>query len=253
METSVATSVWLSLAIALALAALHLAAPALRRRGGGAERAISSFGGGAAVAYVFLHLLPEIAEGNEAIAKALEDEVPATPLLDLGVFAVALAGFLLFFGLERLARGGGDERREPEGRLFAVHLAGYCVYNALIVYTMPLRLRTGVDFALLFTVAMALHLGLTDRGLEGTYPRRFAGWGRLVLAGALLAGWLAAAVAAPASTILVSVLTAFLGGSVLLNVFKEELPAGRRLSFPWLLAGALLYAVLLALVTAASG
>ena len=31
---------------------------------------------------------------------------------------------------------------------------------------MPLRLRTGVGFAILFTVAMGLHFVLTDRGLE---------------------------------------------------------------------------------------
>lgn len=45
--------------------------------------------------------------------------------------------------------------------------------------------------------------------------------------------------------------TAFLGGSILLNVFKEELPAARRSSFPWFLAGLLLYGALLAVTTAA--
>jgi len=55
------------------------------------------------VAYVFLHLLPEIAEGNKAIGEALSDVLRPTPLADLGIFLVALAGFTAFYGLERLA------------------------------------------------------------------------------------------------------------------------------------------------------
>jgi hypothetical protein len=47
------------------------------------------------------------------------------------------------------------------------------VHNALISCTMALRLRTGVAFAVLFTVAMGLHFVLTDRSLEEHHPRRF--------------------------------------------------------------------------------
>lgn len=94
---------------------------------------------------------------------------------------------------------------------------------------MPLRLRTGVAFALLFTVPMALHFVLTDRGLEEHYPRQFGTRSRLLLALALLGGW-AAALFAPSSTLLVALLTALLAGSILLNVFKEELPSNRRSS-----------------------
>jgi predicted solute-binding protein len=60
------------------------------------------------------------------------------------------------------------------------------------------------------------------------YPRRFARYGRFVLSAALVAGGAAVAVAAPASAVLVSVLTALLAGSVLMNAFKEELPSGRE-------------------------
>jgi hypothetical protein len=74
-----------------------------------------------------------------------------------------------------------------------------------------------------------------------------------VLAGALLAGWLAAAVVAPTSALLVALLTAFLGGSILLNVFKEELPSGPRSSFPWFLGGLALYSGLLVLTTSTAG
>ncbi|MGX5653629.1 hypothetical protein ACWKWC_02510 [Geodermatophilus nigrescens] len=266
MDLTTAQSVWGALVISLLLAAVHLAAPRIRTLPLVPERATGSFAGGLAVAYVFLHLLPEIAEGNEAIGEALSDVLEPTPLVDLGIFLVALAGFAAFYGLQRLAdrrapvrqsstgaaagapsRGSG----EPAG-VYWLHLGSFMVYNALITYTMALRLRTGVAFAMLFTVAMGLHFVLTDRSLEEHYPRRFPRTGRPLLAGALLGGWVVAAAFAPSSALAVALLTALLGGSILLNVFKDELPSTGRSSYPFFLAGLVLYGGLLALVTAAS-
>lgn len=126
------------------------------------------------------------------------------------------------------------------------------VYNALITYSMVLRLRTGVAFALLFTVAMELHFVLTDRGLEEGYPRQFSIRGRLALAAVLLVGWVLSALFAPSSALVVALLTALLAGSILLDVVKEQVPSGRRSSFGWLVVGLVLYAGLLALITAVS-
>ncbi len=257
MELSVTASLLGALVIAVALAGLHLLAPRIRGLPGVPEAATASFAGGISVAYVFLHLLPELAEGNERVAEALREQVQATPLLDLAIFLVALAGFVLFYGLERLARGtrgqGGErEASDPPAGVFFLHLGSFAAYNALITYTMALRLRTGILFALLFTLAMGLHFVLTDRGLGENYPRRFRAWGRYVLAGGLVAGWVLAALFAPTNTLVVSLLTAFIAGSILLNVFKEELPSERRSRFGWFCVGLVGYALLLGTVTALS-
>ncbi len=251
---SVATSVLVSLGLAVLLAALHLAAPRLRRFAGLPERAVASLAGGFAVAYVFLHLLPEMAAGNESIGEALSDVITLTPLLELGIFAVAMAGFLAFYGLERLAghTAEGKDWSEPGVGVYRLHLASFMLYNGLIIYSMALRVRTGLLFAVLFTLAMGLHFVLTDRTLSERYPRRFRATGRYLLAGALLAGWVLDAVFAPTNTLVVTLLTAFLAGSVLLNVFKEEIPSSRQSSFPWFVGGLTGYAVLLAAVTVLS-
>ena len=81
--------------------------------------------------------------------------------------------------------------------MFYVHLLSFCVYNALITYTMELRLRTGLTFAELFTVAMGLHFVLIDRALREHYAARFARFGRPALVSALLLGWGLAWTAAP--------------------------------------------------------
>lgn len=239
-----------SLFIALVLAGLHLAAPHIRKLPLVPEGVTGSFAGGLAVAYVFLHLLPEIAEGNEAIGELLEDTIEVTPLFDLGIFVVALTGFTAFYGLDRLATTRRTRGRPESAGAYWVHLGAFAFYNALITYTMALRVETGYPFAILFAIAMGLHFVLTDRHLEEHYPRRFDASGRLILAGALLLGWVLSAVFAPTSTVVVAILTALLGGSVLLNVFREELPSNRGSSFPWFLVGLIIYSVLLALITA---
>lgn len=239
-----------SLVIALVLAGLHLAAPHVRKLPFVPESVTGSFAGGLAVAYVFLHLLPEMAEGNEAISERLGDTAEVTALFDLGIFVVALAGFTIFYGLDRMATFRRSRRHPDSAAVYWVHLGAFSLYNVLITYTMALRVETGFLFAILFAVAMGLHFVLTDRHLEEHYRRRFDASGRLILAGALLLGWALSAVFAPTSTVVVAVLTALLGGAVLLNVFKEELPSNRGSSFPWFLVGMILYSILLALITA---
>lgn len=254
-------ALWAAAAVTATLAVLHLAASHARRLPHVPRRALGSFAGGAAVSYVFLHLLPALTREKEEVGEALDDVLDVTPLLELAVFLVALSGFVVLYGLERLAVLSGSGRRPDDGAgpgdppvgVYRVHLGSFALYNGLITYTMPLRFQTGTAFALLFALAMGLHFVLTDRALAEHYPRRFAHTGRLVLAGALLVGWLLAAVAGAPGTLVVTLLTALLAGGILLNVFKEELPAAGRSSFGWFLGGTALYALLLALVTATGG
>jgi hypothetical protein len=249
---STAEAVLLALVSALVLAGLHLAAPHIRRLPLVPEHATASFAGGLAVSYVFLHLLPELAEGNRELREVLSESGERSPLLGLEIFLVALVGFVAFHGLERLAersRTGGAGT--GDAGVFRLHLASFMIYNGIIAYTLPLDWRTSIPFAILFTVAIGLHFVLSDRGLEEHYGDRFDRWPpRLLLAGSLLVGWALASLFAPTSSIVVSLLTAFLAGSILLNVFKEEIPSTRRSHFGWFTAGAASYALLLGLVTA---
>lgn len=265
MDTT--TAVVLALASTLVLATMHLLASRIRTLPAVPQRATASFAGGLAVAYVFLHLLPELAAGHRELREVLGEETGPTALTELGIFLVALVGFTLFYSLERLAQrvraaggsnsqeatsqaAGGRRRQGSDVRVFWVHVGSFAAYNAVITYTLPSTYRTGVAFAVLFTIAMGLHFVLTDRGLQENYGELFDRRApRLLLAGALVLGWLLATLFAPTRALTVSLLTAFLAGSVLLNVFKEELPSARQSSLPWFLTGLVLYTALLTTLT----
>lgn len=244
------TAVVLALGSVALLIALHLLAPHIRKLPLVPEAATGSFAGGVAVSYVFLHLLPELSEGNVALREVLGEEGEPGPLLGLEVFLVALLGFVIFYGLDRLAHRSRASGQGASVRVFWVHLGSFMVYNGIIAYSLPLNYRTSVWFAVLFTVAMALHFVLVDRGLAEHYGSMFDGkLPRLLLAAALVVGWAFAAAFAPSGSLVVTLMIAFLAGSVLLNVFKEEIPSGSRSSYKWFVTGIALYGVLMGLVT----
>ena len=57
-----------------------------------------SMAGGASIAYVFVHLLPELDERNEVLDPSLLSS------FEHHAYLVALFGFVLFYGIERLVQ-----------------------------------------------------------------------------------------------------------------------------------------------------
>jgi small-conductance mechanosensitive channel len=239
----------------LALAVVHLLATHLRGGVGRHELAVVSAAGGISVAYVFLHLLPEVAAGAAVVGESLDGLVAPVPMQEVGVFVVALLGFTVFYLAERFAehrgsaRHGGDPDDATSRAAFVVHLVAFALYNVAVAYTLPERVANDVVGATVFTVAIAVHVLVVDRGLAEHYPRRYGHVGRFVLAGALVVGWLVAGLAAPTSALTVSLMTAVVAGSVLLTVFQEELPRAGRSRLGPFLGGLLGYSVLLVLLT----
>jgi hypothetical protein len=130
----------LFLAAAGVLAAVHFFAGRLTFLDRVPRSGWLSFGGGISVAYVFVHLLPEVEAGGKAVSDWL-----GLAFLEHHVYLVALAGFVVFYGLERLAKragshrssSDGDREREddPSGGVFWVHIGSFTVYNLLVGYT----------------------------------------------------------------------------------------------------------------------
>ena len=91
---------------------------------------------------------------------------------------------------------------------------------------------------------MGVHFVVNDYGLredhKGTYDRI----GRWVLVAGIFAGWVVGLIFEVSEAAL-GVLFAFLAGSVIMNVLKEELPEERKSRFRAFALGAALYATIL--------
>lgn len=233
-------------ALALLLALLHLFSGRLRFIRYLPRSRWLSFAGGVSVAYVFLHLLPELAAGQEAIA----ERGPLLGVAERHVYLVALFGLAAFYGLERLAARSRAEHRERTGDdcappgVFRVHVASFAFYNALVGYLLLRGESESLRSLLLFAAAMGLHFVINDFGLREHHRREYDRVGRWVLSAGVLAGC-AVGYAAPLPEAAVSAATAFLAGGIILNVLKEEVPDERGSRFGSLLLGMALYTALL--------
>ncbi len=201
-----------------------------------------SIAGGASVAYVFVHILPELEGGT-----VLESVAFLAGFLERHVYLVALIGFALFYGLERLAQEYGQERSKAALGVFWLHIASFSAYNGLIGYLLVHREQPGVVSLLFYAIAMGLHFVVNDYGLRHHHEDAYDHLGRWLLAGAVVVGW-AIGTTTEVDEAVVNTLFAFLAGGVILNVIKEELPEERRSRFWAFSVGAAGYAVLLLFV-----
>ena len=238
----------ISLVSAILLALAHIFAGKLRFLEGTPRSAWLSAASGVSVAYVFVHLLPDLSEAQDTVSEAVGEGLG---LLEHHVYLIALAGLVLFYGLERAVVTSRKRQRSVTGidatsmGVFWLHVSSFAAYNALIGYIINQRGEEGHRRTLvLFTIAMGLHFVTTDFGLREHYKHAYDRIARWVFAVAIAAGWTTGLTGEIPEAAL-AVLIAFLAGGVILNVLKEELPEERESRYWAFLLGAGAYAALL--------
>jgi hypothetical protein len=206
------------------------------------RRSVMSFSGGMTAAYVFVHLMPEL-HG----ARAVLVESASSPLRyeGIGIYYLALIGFLCFYGLENLrAHLSEAAESEEDERAFWVHMGGFGVYAALMSYLLVHNLEETHTAMAFYAAAFAFHFLALDHSLRHEHGDAYQRVGRWLLAAACLLGWaLGLAVELPRGV--VALLLAFVSGAVIMNSLVMELPAGKDGRFLPFVAGGIAYALLL--------
>lgn len=214
---------------------VHLFAHRAEEWGDRKHARLLSFGGGVAIAYVFIDLLSKLGISQSEVSKALEGFFP---FFERHVYVLALLGFLVFFVVEK-------NERSKKG--YWLSLGSYAIFNFLVGYAVADKDDPEVQPLVLFTLAMALHFFTNDFSLSRTYEGIYHRSGRWILAAALVLGWvLGLAIELPATA--VALVSAFIGGGVIMNVMRHELPRDNPNNLPLFLTAALSYAAILLFV-----
>lgn len=195
---------------------------------------ILSFGGGISIAYVFIDILPKLAKSDILVKTTL-------PFLEEHVYILALAGFLLFYLVDQ------GEKCERKQDVKWLTLGLYTLFNLSVGYAVVDKDNPEVEPLLLFTIALALHYFVIDYHLTKAHGTFYREKGKWIVIGALYAGWLLGLIyTLPATAIALA--SAFIGGGVIMNVMRHELPAKTPHSVYTFLTGAILYTIILLVI-----
>ena len=210
----------------------------------GDPRSIVSFGAGMSIAYVFVHVMPELHGARRAFAESASIALRYEGMV---IYFLSLVGFLAFYGLEhlrkRLARSAEAEAAE-EMQAFRLHIAGFAAYAWLIGYLLVHNLEPSKSSTVLYVAAIAVHLLGVGDALRKEYGAAYERSGRFVLAGMSLLGW-GTGVLAPFPHIALAMLVAFVSGAIIVNTAIMELPSERDGRFKPFLAGGIVYGLIL--------
>lgn len=187
---------------------------------------ILSFGGGVAIAFIFVDLLPKFCINDQVVQSS-----GLFPFLERHVYILALIGFLISYLVEK-------KRSE------SFSLISYLIFNFLIGYAISDKNDPDVRPLALFTIAIGLHYFTTDFAMRERQPIKYHNLIRWAAAFSLLAGWFTNLwVSLPETA--VALIAAYIAGGVILNVTKHELPNDKPNDMGSFLTGALVYTLLI--------
>jgi hypothetical protein len=199
----------------------------------------SSFGGGAAIAYVFLVLLPELDIAHRWLGEHIH--------------LVALSSFLTFYVIEllliaqihrtRLTAHLPHRASTPTTRAFWFHLGILAAFIWMVVFAMPDSKANNLVFCIFGTLTIALRLVYKDYILREHQDAQHQTTGRYLLAATPIAGLVAHYLFEPSAAAL-DIFVAILAGGILQSVFRQELPTADTVKLPWLLAGVAVFTLL---------
>ncbi len=238
----------LSLVCVIGFALIHLTSRNLKFLKVQPRSRFLSVAGGITVSYVFILLLPKLGDYQ----KEKKKKVHGFNFLENHIYIVAMLGLALFYGLEQLAKNSkrnnveDGEHRATAG-VFWVHIGSFALFNATIGYLL-LRGKYHTEWGMIFYfIAMSVQFIINDNGLRVIHKEHYDRYGRWLLAVSITIGWIIG-VFTEVNVLILSVLSSFLAGGVILNVLKEELPEERESSFLAFFIGLIGYSILLLLL-----
>ena len=212
--------------LAIFLAFIHLSVVNLSKIDEAKQSIITSVGGGISVAYIFLHLLPELALSHKQSIGDINIE-----LLEISFFFASLLGLIILFVVDSLSATA----KIPKEINFKLHLSYNFAISYLYAFTLHEVVKEGFFYSILYTLTLAAHVFSSDRIIFRTHEKFYRSKFRWIGFSIIFMGLVHSLIIENNSLIELDYAFAFLSGGVLLNTFLEELPKKTLLNVKWFL------------------
>lgn len=179
-------------------------------------------------------MLPQLAHAQHILVQ----EIGWLPggFVDYTIYLIALLGFVLFYGIDRLIYRAWerDELQNPnafDSIVFWGDMILFGLYNSMIGYlvTTVNNLPDSWDL-LIYFIAFSLHFVTNDWSLHHHHRRAYDAYGRVILSVSILLGYLFGEFyQLPGYA--VGLVEAFVTGALVLNAIKYELPTEHEGNF----------------------
>lgn len=219
----------------LTLVAVHLFAYKMQAIDRLSHGRFLSVGGGIAIAYIFIDLLPKLSEADNIVRNFLAS---IFPYFERHVYVIALFGFLLFFLVDRSTNSAWERTG------YWLSIGSYALFNFLIGYAVSYEDDPSIQPLALFTFAMALHYFTNDYTLMRNNSTTYRTYDRFILVICLILGWLFGNWFM-ISDAAIALVNAFIAGGVIMNVTRHELPMDNPNNSGTFLLGAIFYTIVL--------
>ncbi len=203
------------------IAVIHLAYPRIEALATPYKHVWVPLIGGIAIGYVFLYLMPKLADYTQSAAAYADPS-----LHEFGQYRIyfyALLGFALYFAVDQSRLDGGGRRVG----VVLVHATAFSTYSLLTGYLLANMPRGGSLPIIVGAPVLALHLVGINHQLRDWDRQVFDRYFRWLFAGAVILGWLAGDLFFIDKELLMLV-TGILAGGIVANTMLEKLPAGQR-------------------------
>ncbi len=202
---------------------------------------VISFGAGMSVAYVFVHMMPELHDVRRSFVAAAGMELPFE---GMGTYFLSLLGFLTFIALHQWR--SRQRATAPHGQAMRMHVRGFAAYVWLMAYLLENSLHEKrASFALAaYGFAIAFHFLAVDTALHEEYGKAYGTGNRRLLAAMSVVGW-AMGIVLTLPHFAIALLVAFVSGAIVMNSTVMELEKQPHPHLAPMLAGGLLYGMIL--------
>lgn len=189
-----------------------------------------SFSGGLAVSYVFVYVLPALHNEQQNINLDL-----TLFTMQSEIYFIGLVGVIMFYGSQLYVR----QHAKDNEITFWTQIFFYMIYNMLVAYVVTSAQVSGVQ-AVFYSLAIGMHFIAVAHDMWREFSDKYNRIGRYMLAVGILSGWFIG-VTAEFTSLVQSLIFAYISGAMILNVFKYELPEDTNAHFPTFATGVVLY------------